>query len=125
MNTVDMAQRAYGMNAAPVKTNRSAEYEIFTRLTRKILAAERSKREGFVALTQALFENRRLWSALALDVAQKENALPPALRAQIFYLAEFVETHTRKVLKGQATAQALVDVNTSVMRGLAGEGSTS
>ncbi len=72
----------------------------------------------FSALVQALHENRELWTLLATDVADKDNKLPAQLRAQIFYLAEFTNHHTRQVLAQDATADVLVEINTAVMRGL-------
>jgi len=63
----------------------------------------------------------RLWSTLALDVAQPENGLPSALRAQLFYLYQFTTEHSRAVLKGAASVEVLVDINTAVMRGLRGD----
>lgn len=69
-------------------------------------------------MAEAIHENRRLWTILASDVVDKENGLPAQLRAQIFYLAEFTESHSRKVLAKEATADALVEINTAVMRGL-------
>jgi flagellar protein FlaF len=48
--------------------------------------------------------------------------LPRALRAQIFYLAEFTRQHTSKVLRGDAEVTPLIDINTAIMQGLAGHG---
>lgn len=70
----------------------------------------------------ALHENRRLWRVLAVDVADKGNALPQSLRAQLFYLNEFVGQHSSKVLQRKASADPLVDINMAMMRGLGGEG---
>jgi flagellar protein FlaF len=55
---------------------------------------------------------------LAADVAEPDNGLPQELRARIFYLAEFTADHSRKVLRGGETVDALVDINTAMMRGL-------
>lgn len=73
---------------------------------------------GFSELAAALHENRRLWILLATSVADSENELPQSLRAQLFYLAEFTLQHSQKVLDGTASADVLIDINTSVMRGL-------
>lgn len=74
--------------------------------------------KGFADLAAALHDNRRLWTLLATSVADSKNELPQPLRAQIFYLAEFTLQHSQKVLEGNASAQILIDINTSVMRGL-------
>lgn len=77
------------------------------------------------ALIEAMHENRMLWNALAADVASPGNALPDDLRARIFYLAEFTAHHTRKVLREDDTAVALLEVNAAILGGLQNEGSTT
>ena len=53
-------------------------------------------------------------------MADDGNGLPRTLRAQIFYLSEFTDHHSRRVLKGEAEVDALIDINLAVMRGLTG-----
>lgn len=120
-----MARTAYAApHQAALRTPRGIEYEAFARVTARIKAAIERGAEGFPALVAALHDNRRLWTALAADVADDGNLLPAALRAQLFYLAEFTQQHSRKVLIGSEDASALVDINTTVMRGLANGGQT-
>lgn len=113
-----MAKTAYAANKTSIRTSRGTEYDAFALVTRRLQTAEARGRPGFGDLAQALHANRRLWTMLAADVAEDGNALPQGLRAQIFYLAEFTTQHSRKVLRGDDTAAALVDVNTAIMRGL-------
>jgi len=120
MNATLLAQSGYATTRATVKTERSIEYEVFARVTQKLRSAMRLGAAGFVSLVHALHENRNLWRVLATDVASSENALPPTIRAQIFYLAEFTDIQTGKILSGEATADSLVDINTNIMRGLRG-----
>ena len=120
MNALAQAKTAYGDKAAPVRTFRGTEYALFTRITRNMHTAARQGPKGFSALTAALHDNRMLWTALAADVSGAGNALPEDLRAQLFYLSEFTATHTRKVLQGKAGVRPLLEINMSVMRGLAG-----
>jgi len=75
-------------------------------------------RLGFNALASAIHDNRRLWTLLATDVADAANPLPKHLKAQIIYLAQFTLHHSAKVLEGKATVDAMIDVNTAIMRGL-------
>lgn len=72
-------------------------------------------------LSSALWQNERLWQSLMLDVAQPANALPPAIKAGILSIGNWVERHTQAVLRGTATLAALIVVNRSIERGLAGE----
>lgn len=117
MNAYQLAKTAYSTPGIPTRTDRATEYALFADITRQLndAASDRSK---FPALATALHENRRMWTTLAADVADRDNALPQALRAQLFYLAEFTAQHSAKVLSGQASAAVLVDINTAVMRGL-------
>ncbi len=116
------ALSAYGRPDAPVRSTRAIEYDLFARVTRAITAAVSRGATDRPALVRALYDNTTLWRTLAIDVADPGNALPATLRAQLFYLFEFTTAHSRKVLDGSATADALVEINTAVMRGLRGEG---
>lgn len=123
MNAAVMARSAYGTPVRGTRTHRENEYELFARTTRKLREAHERKDTDFPALAAAVHENRALWMALAVDVADDENALPQGLRAQIFYLAQFTAQHSQKVLLDAADVQALVFVNSCIMKGLRHEGS--
>lgn len=118
MNALHLAKTAYATNKAPIRTPRGIEYEAFARVTHRLKAAAERGKPGFADLAQALHLNRRLWTILAADVAESSNGLPQDLRARIFYLAEFTNEHSRKVMRGDETVEALVDINTAMMRGL-------
>lgn len=116
MNATSLAQSAYASSAAPIRTDSGNEYDTFTRITLQLKRWHSAK--NYPDFVQALHDNRQLWTLLAVDVADGDNLLPQQLRAQIFYLAEFTLTHTSKVLSGEAGPEALIDINTTVMRGL-------
>lgn len=116
MNVQLTAQRAYAQNAAPVRTPRGIEYDAFARITHRLKSAADAGQTS--PLAAAIHDNRRLWTLLATQVAEDANGLSPDLRARIFYLAEFTSQHSRKVLRGQASPTALIDINTAIMRGL-------
>jgi flagellar protein FlaF len=114
-----MARTAYATPGTPARSWRSTEYDLFARVTRRLRDAEAGAGKRGTPLVQALHDNQSLWTTLAVDVADDGNGLPRELRARLFYLAEFTREHTRRVLKGEASAGVLVDINTAVMRGLA------
>lgn len=118
MNAQTLAKTAYTAPGQPTRTARGTEYELFARITHRLKAAHALGAKGFSVLVRALHENRQLWVALAADVAEADNQLPPLLRARIFYLSEFTTQHSSKVLAGSATVEVLIDINTAVMRGL-------
>ena len=121
MNTLDLARTAYAAATRPIRTDRANEYDAFAAITARLRAAIRSGTPDFPTLAAALHENRRLWTLLAVNVAQGDNALQEDLRGRIFYLAEFTIQHTTKVLAGKAAADVLVDINAAVMSGLRNE----
>jgi flagellar biosynthesis activator protein FlaF len=118
----NIARAAYGQRETPIRTDRSHEYDLLARCTQQLAMAWTRRKESFASLAVALTENLQLWSALAADVAEAGNGLPPPLRAQLFYLYEFTANHTRTVLDQRGSVEVLVDINTAVMRGLRGEG---
>lgn len=120
MNAIQQARQAYAAPQAATRTPRQAERQVLSNITAGLNAAAADPAD-FPRLVAAVSLNRRLWTRLAADVAGAGNGLPQALRAQLFYLAEFTAHHTRRVLKGEADVQPLIDVNTAVMRGLAGQ----
>lgn len=121
MTVSQLARVAYGSPHTPVRSDRQNEYDLFARITRALSDAVTRRETDFPAFAAALHDNLVLWRTLAADVSEEGNALPPALRARLFYLYEFTASHSRKVLAGEAGATVLLDINTSVMRGLRGE----
>ncbi|MDQ2090550.1 flagellar biosynthesis regulator FlaF [Marimonas arenosa] len=116
------AKSAYARGAMPIRTDRGTEYELFARITHKMRAAAARGQAGFAALAEALHNNRQLWTMLAADVADGDNALSKDLRARIFYLAEFTHDYSGKVLSKGASIAPLVEINAAMMRGLRGTG---
>ncbi len=121
MTALQSARSAYARPEAPARTSRSVEYDLLARTTQRMSHSWGLRKDDFPAFVEALADNLRLWSTLAVDVAQPENGLPSALRAQLFYLYQFTTEHSRAVLKGAASVEVLVDINTAVMRGLRGD----
>lgn len=117
-----MAYSAYSRPETPVKSQRSIEYDLFARVTKRMSAAWAARFDDFSGLVRALHDNTTMWRTLASDVAEPENGLPKALRARLFYLYEFTAQHSPKILDEKASIEVLVDINTAVMRGLRGEG---
>ena len=97
----------------PIRTPKSAEYEIFAKVTASLRTAV-----SVPERISAISDNRQLWIALATDVASDGNTLPSQLRARIFYLSEFVSHHSRKLLASEDELDVLIDINTTIMGGL-------
>lgn len=116
------ARSGYARPEAPQKTPRALEYDLLARSTQRLTAAWTNRKQDYPALMVALDENQRVWTTLAVDVADSGNGLPAKLRAQLFYLYEFTAEHSRAVRDNAASVDVLVDINTAVMRGLRGDG---
>jgi flagellar protein FlaF len=118
VNAILRAQNAYGLSNRSVRTPRDAEYETIARVTQNLKSAAALAPLDMAKVARAINENRELWTLFATQVADADNSLPTQLRARIFYLAEFTSAHSRKVLARAANVDALVEINTAVMRGL-------
>ena len=121
MSVVERAREGYGRNAVPIKSHRAAEYEAIARISHRLRAAAAKKSSDFPEYIAALYENSRLWSTLAVDVAHPDNGLPKNLRARLFWLAEFTENETRRLMKNEGDVAVLIEVNAAVLQGLRGQ----
>ena len=122
MNVIEQARQAYAPTQTAIRSDRSVEAQLVSRITARLRKANTGQSADFPALLSALHENNRMWITMAADVADADNALPESLRAQLFYLAEFTQHHSRRVINKEADATALIDVNTAVLRGLNSQG---
>lgn len=120
MNASERAQDAYGLNAAPIRSPRAAEYDAIARVSHRLRTAALARKTDYPTFVAAISENRRLWSTLAIDVARAANGLPKDLRARLFWLAEFTEAESRRILQGTGDVAVLIEVNAAVLQGLRG-----
>jgi flagellar biosynthesis activator protein FlaF len=119
MHASALAQTAYGPKAVSTQSPRETEYQTFVRITGALATAHANGR--VVEIAKALHDNNRLWTTLAADAASDGNQLPVSLRARIVNLAQFSLTHSMKVLRMEADAQPLIEINQTVMKGLRGQ----
>lgn len=123
MNVLMQAQSAYSATTQnQIRSPRAIEYAALAQVTARLKKAGFEDLDNFPELAAALDENRNLWRVLAMDVADDGNGLPADLRARLFYLFEFTDQHTTKVLERSADIAPLVEINTAIMRGLSGRG---
>lgn len=111
-----MSLKAYTVAQNATENPRSTEYRLFAQVTRALMEMDPALDASGHA---ALHWNRSLWIALQKDLADEANGLPDTLKAGLISLAIWVDKHTSKVIKGEATVGPLVEVNRSVMTGLA------
>ena len=114
-----MSLKAYQNAAQQAENPRSIEYRLFAEVTRALMNASRLEVTDIGGRMSALDWNRRLWSVLATDCAQPGNALPDAVRANIISLGLWVNRHTSEVMRGAEAFEPLIEVNRTLMQGLA------
>jgi flagellar protein FlaF len=114
-----MSVQAYQQASKRAEQPRDSEYRLFGEVTRALMTASLAPAEDFRTRIDALDWNRRVWMTLAGDCASPGNPLDPGLRAQIISLSLWVGRHSSAVMRGEETFDALIDVNRSVMQGLA------
>ena len=122
MNVIEQARQAYAPSQTAIRSERSVEAQLITQVTAALRKAAAEKTTDFPALASALHRNCEMWATLAANVADRDNELPATLRAQLFYLSEFTQVHTSRVLRREADSEPLIDINTAVLRGLNGRG---
>ncbi len=112
--TLNAYENARNTSESPQQT----EYRLFVDVTRALMEAKDCVKTD-PKLLDALHWNRRMWSTFATDCAIEGNNLPKMLRAQIISLSIWVGKHSSKIIRENEDIQALIDVNKSVMEGLA------
>ena len=112
------AQSAYSNSHHSTKTDKGLELDAFANATRKLSIALTAAQNDYPSFVSALHENRRLWIHMGAAVADPGNQLSSELRARIFFLAQFVDQHTAKVLGKAADPSILLEINSGIMRGL-------
>lgn len=118
MNVVERAKEGYGKSAVPIKSPRATEYEAIARISHRLRASALKQKTNFPEFVEALHENNKLWSTLAIDVANPDNGLPQDLRARLFWLAEFTGHETRRILKDEGDVGVLIEINAAILQGL-------
>ena len=111
-----MSLHSYTVALNATENPRQTERRLFAQVTRALMECREDDSKSMLA--KAVHWNRRLWLALQSDCAMEDNVLPDKTRAGIISLAIWVDKHSRKVLRGEAKIQPLIDVNRSIMEGL-------
>ncbi len=120
-----MGLQAYQQARARAEQPRDMEYRLFGQVTLALMEAAQLPKTEFKRRADALDWNRRMWQTLAMDCADPSNALPPQLRAQIISLSIFVRRQSSEVLRGKEGFESLIELNRTIMQGLAGGGAAA
>ena len=114
-----MSLHAYQAASTRDEDPRSTEYRLFAQVTRALMQASEAQSDDLAARIDVLDWNRRMWTNLAADCASKDNQLPDQVRASIISLSIFISKHTSLVMRGKDSFEVLIDINRTIMQGLA------
>ncbi len=114
-----MSVQAYQTAATKTESPRQTEYRAFAVATRGLIDAAGLPGSEIGGRIEALAKNRRLWTLLAADCGAEGNQLPKVVRAQIISLSIFVDRHSSQVMREGASMEILIDLNRTMMQGLA------
>lgn len=120
-----MSLQAYQQAATRAESPRDLEYRLFAQVTRALMDAAKLDPSDLRGRMDALDWNRRMWSTLAADCGQPDNALPKPLRASFISLSIWVGKHTTLVIRNQEDIEPLIEINRMIMQGLAGDTSSA
>lgn len=120
-----MSYQAYKTASARTENPRSTEYRLMGEVTRSLMAAKDCGPGEVRKRAEALDWNRRVWAAFAADCSREENGLPDNLRASIISLAIFIARETRDAMRGGGDIDTLIELNRTIMQGLAPQGAAS
>ncbi|RZI99327.1 MAG: flagellar biosynthesis regulatory protein FlaF [Brevundimonas sp.] len=117
-----MSLQAYKTAATRAENPREMEYRLFGQVTRALMHASTVDKADFMTRIDAIDWNRRLWTTLASDCMDSDNAMNQGLRASIISLSLFVNRHSSEVMQGDEDFETLIDINRMIMQGLSGGG---
>jgi flagellar biosynthesis activator protein FlaF len=110
--------QAYGKVQNATENPRSMEYRLLGQVTAALTKARDGAR-GTAEFVDALLWNKKVWDAFIVDLSSEGNRLPKELRAQIIGIGLWVGRETIQVLDGTGDIDALINVNKTIMEGLA------
>lgn len=118
-----MSVAAYRQSLRDTASPRQLERKVLAQVTAELEAAGAGT-DGF-ARVHAVDRNRRLWGVLVADLAGPDNLLPDPLKAGLISLGLWVSRYSGEVLTKGSPLAPLIDVNRTVMQGLAGSGNAA
>ena len=103
--------QAYAQTQKSSMSSREIEAMAFTKAALMLDEASQSL-DDYDSYASALKFNQLLWTIIQADIVDKENQLPPQIKANILSLSIFVD---RQTIKALAETKTLVNVETLLM----------
>jgi len=111
-----MSLQAYRNTQNATENPRMTEYRLMASVTNALIEAEDKTGPDFY---QAVDWNRRVWLNFQVDLTAETNTLPDDLKAKLISIAIWVDRHSTMVLRGEERVKPLIEVNRTIMEGLA------
>lgn len=115
-----LAFKAYGEVKQRTAGEKEIEYALFRQITDALEQVTRAENVQLTDWADAIHRNQQLWTTIAIDLLHPGNGLPEQTKRSLLYLAEFVRQSSIKILSGEGDIADLVEINQSIMGGLAG-----
>ena len=111
--------QSYAQTQKSTMSPREVEAMAFTKAALMLEEAKHNT-DDYDSYASALKFNQLLWTIIQADLVDKENVLPPQLKANILSLSIFVDKQTVKALADTKTRHidSLIDINKNLAEGL-------
>ena len=111
--------KAYAQTQKSSLSPREVEAMAFTKAALTLDEAK-GKLDDYDAYAAALKFNQLLWTIIQADIVDKENKLPPQIKANILSLSIFVDKQTIKALANVKAEhlEVLININKNLAEGL-------
>ena len=112
---------AYKNVSTSILGPRDIEQRVFQQSNGRLMAVRDNPDIAFAELAEAIYQNSKIWTTLAVDVFSDNNTLPESLRGQLASLALYAQKTGRVVLRKEASVDILIDLNSAIIAGLGGD----
>jgi len=119
MDQKQNALRGYGQVKRQTASDKHIELQLFSAVTARLRAQVQNNSSRLTGpMAEAILENAKLWNVLFCDLVGPDNKLAGDLKNNLISLAEFTQSHTQRVLRGQASIDILIEINSAIIQGL-------
>lgn len=115
-----LAYKAYGQTTRRTADPKAIELALFEQITRALELVQADGGADLNLWADSLHRNMQLWTIIATDLLNPDNALAPEIKNGLFALSEFVRRTSHQVLSGEGGLADLIEINHTIMAGLEG-----
>jgi flagellar protein FlaF len=120
-----LAYKAYGEVTNRTASDKQIEYALFSEITQALQQISQAEDPAPSEWADAIDRNLQLWTILSTDLANSENQLDSGLKRSLVIIAESVRRISYRVLGGSDELSDLIEINQTIMQGLATQAEAS